>query len=500
VAELDPRDARIAKLEALLEAALERIAHLEEENRQLREENRQLREENRQLREENRQLKERLNLNSSNSSKPPSSDAPGTPRQAKKPTGRRAGGQPGHKKHERALLPAEAVQHVVELVPKQCKGCRRRLVGRDAKPRRHQVVEVPPLSAVVTEYRSHALECSACGMVTREEVPAHARSVFGERLGALASLLVGKYRLSKRLVKEALSDMLGVELSVGSVSKLEGEMAQALAPAVEEARAYVQSAEVAHADETGWVEGREGGRGKRAWLWMVASALVVVFHIAKSRGGQVARALLGEDFAGFLVSDRWSGYAWYDAGLRQLCWAHLTRDFQGFIDRGGKGGRLGKKLMRQRNRFFKWYQRVRDGTLTREDFEQRMPQVEREVGRLLRRAAVRAEKKTAGMAREILQWEKCLWTFVDVPGLEPTNNFGERCLRHAVMYRKTSFGTQSPEGSRFVERLLTAVTTLKLQQRGALAFLTETLHAHRRGLSTPSLLPSPEALQLVNAA
>jgi transposase len=486
VAELDPRDARIAKLEALLEAALERIAHLEEENRQLR--------------EENRQLKERLNLNSSNSSKPPSSDVPGSPRQPKKPTGRRPGGQPGHKKHERALLPPEAVQHFVELVPKQCKGCRRRLVGRDEKPRRHQVVEVPPLSAIVTEYRSHALECSACGVVTRAPVPAHARSVFGERLGALASLLVGKYRLSKRLVKEALSDMLGVELSVGSVSNLEGEMAQALAPCVAQARQYVQAAEVAHADETGWVQGREGGRGKRAWLWMVASTLVAVFHIARSRGGQVARALLGEDFAGFLVSDRWSGYAWHDAGLRQLCWAHLTRDLQGFIDRGGTGGRLGKKLMRERNRFFKWYHRVRDGTLAREDFEQRMPQVERAVGRLLRRAAVRAEKKTAGMAREILQWEKCLWTFVDVPGLEPTNNFGERCLRHAVMYRKTSFGTQGPEGSRFVERILTAVTTLKLQQRGALAFLTDTLHAHRRGLPTPSLLPSLEALPLANAA
>jgi transposase len=269
---------------------------------------------------------------------------------------------------------------------------------------------------------------------------------------------------------------------------------------VVQATQYVQQADTVHADETGWVEGREDGRGKRAWLWMVATALVALFHIATSRGGKVARALLSEDFTGFLVSDRWSGYAWYDAGLRQVCWAHLTRDFQGFIDRGGKGGRLGKKLMRQRNLFFTWYHRARDGTMTRQDFEKRMPQVEREVGRLLRRAAVRAEKKTAGMAREILHWEKCLWTFVDVPGLEPTNNFGERCLRHAVMYRKTSFGTQGPQGSRFVERILTAVTTLKLQRRGVLTFLTDTLHAHRRGLPMPSLLPTPETLQLANAA
>ncbi len=483
---LDPRDARIAELEAQLAERDARIAQLMAQVEALT--------------ARVAELEARLSQNSSNSSKPPSTDAPGSRRQSKERTGRRPGGQPGHKKHERALLPPQAVQHVVELVPKECRGCRRRLVGRDEKPRRHQVVEVPPLSAVVTEYRSHALECRACGMVTRQEVPAHARGVFGERLGSLASLLVGKYRLSKRLVKEALSDVVGVELAVGSVSNLEGEMADALGPAVAQACEYVQGADVAHADETGWVQGREEGRGKRAWLWMVASALVAVFHIASSRSGKVARALLGEGFAGFLVSDRWSGYAWHDAGLRQLCWAHLTRDFQGFIDRGGKGGRLGERLMRQRNRFFKWYHRVRDGTMPRQDFEKHMPQVEREVGRLLRRAVACAEKKTAGMAREILLWEKCLWTFVDVPGLEPTNNFAERCLRHAVMYRKTSFGTQGPEGSRFVERILTAVTTLKLQQRGALAFLTETLHAHRRALPTPSLLPSPDALQLANAA
>lgn len=236
-AELDARDARIAKLEALLEAALEHIAHLEEENRQLR--------------EENRQLKERVNLNSSNSSKPPSSVVPGSPRLPKKPTGRRPGGQPGHKKHERRLLPPEAMRHFIEPAAKECKGCRRRLQGKDSEPRRQQIVEVPPLSAVVTECRSHALECSACGTVTRQPIPTHARGAFGDRLGALASLLVGKYRLSKRLIKEALSDMVGVDLSTGSVVNLEGEMAQALAPAVAQARQHVQAADTAHADETG---------------------------------------------------------------------------------------------------------------------------------------------------------------------------------------------------------------------------------------------------------
>lgn len=484
--QVDARDVQIAHLEKRLEAALERIAQLEEENERLR--------------EENRRLEEQLGLNSSNSSKPPSADAPGTPRQRKRPTGRRPGGQPGHKKHERALLPPEEVQHVVELVPQECRGCKRRLRGQDSAPRRHQVVEVPPLSAIVTEYRCHALQCPDCGVVTRGEVPAHARSVFGDRLAALASLLVGKYRLSKRLVKDALSDMLGVEVSVGSVSNLEGEMSDALAPATAEALASVRASEAANADETGFAQGRKGGRSARAWLWVVATALVVVFHIARNRNGKVARYLLGEDFAGFLTTDRWSAYEWVDAGLRQLCWAHLTRDFQRFIDRGGRGGRIGRELMRERNRFFKWYHRVRDGTLAREQFEKRMRGVERRVGQLLRKAARRAEKKTAGMAREILQWEKCLWTFVDVPGLEPTNNFGERCIRHAVMYRKTSFGTQSEDGSRFVERIFTATATLKLQGRDVLAFLTDALAAHRRGLRGPSLLPSAPVPQLALTA
>jgi transposase len=486
VSPVDPKDARIAELEAQLAERDERIAQLMALVGALT--------------QRVAELEEKLSQNSSNSSRPPSSDGPGTSRSGKKRTGRRAGGQPGHKKHERALLPPEQVHHFKDLVPKQCKRCQRRLQGTDSAPERHQVVEVPPLSAVVTEYRCHALSCPGCGTLTRAQVPAEVRSVFGERLCALGSLLVGKYRLSKRLVQHALSDMLGVQLSLGSVVKLETEMSAALAPAVEQAQGYVREAQVAHADETGWAEGRKNGRAKRAWLWVVATVLVVVFRVDTSRGGKVAKSLLGEDFTGLLVTDRWSGYQWYDAGLRQVCWAHLTRDFQGFIDRGGKGARLGKKLMSERNRMFKWWQRVRDGTLPRQQFSRRMRPLERRVGKLLRQAAKRAEKKTAGMAREILTLEKALWAFVDVPGVEPTNNFGERCIRHAVMYRKTSFGTQSPEGSRFVERILTAVTTLKLQQRSVLDYLTDALHAHRRGLAAPSLLPEADAPQLARAA
>jgi transposase len=462
----------VVQLQVLLGAALERIRELEEENARLR---------------------EHLGQNSTNSSKPPSEDPPGTVRPPKKEsTGRRPGGQPGHPKHEREWVPAEQVQHVVEVLPKRCKKCERRLSGRDATPERHQVVEIAPVAAEVTEYQCHQLECVECGTLTRADVPPEAASAFGERLGGLVSLLVGKYRLSTRLVSEALSDIVGVRLSVGSVVNLEQEMSTALQTPMAEAEQYARQADMVNADETGWWEGVEQGRAARAWLWVFATAMVVVFRIATSRGSQVVKELLGEDFTGWLITDRWSAYDWYDSGLRQLCWAHLTRDFQGFIERGGVGGRIGRKLMAERNRMFKWWHRVRHGTLERKVFQRRMRKVEKKVGQLLRQAQAYAEQKTAGMAKEILKLEKCLWVFVDVPGVEPTNNYGERTLRQGVIYRKISFGTRSARGSRFIERILTVVTTLKQQKRNALEFLKEALWAHRRGQSPPSLLPVSE--------
>jgi transposase len=484
--------AQVVQLQVLLGAALERIGQLLKRMGQLKERNAQ-------LEEENAQLRERLGQNSTNSSKPPSEDPPGTVRlhkKKKKRRGRRPGGQPGHPKHERALAPAEQVQRVVEVLPERCKKCQRRLSGRDVTPERHQVVELPPVAAQVTEYRCHQLECAGCGTLTRAEVPPEATSTFGERLGGLVCLLVGKYRLSKRLVTEALSDIVGVKLSVGSVANLEQEMSAALQAPMAEAEQYVRQADVVNADETGWKEGVKAGRAARAWLWVFATLVVVVFRIATRRGSQVPKQALGKSFTGFLISDRWVAYAWYDTGLRQLCWSHLTRDFQSFIDRGGVGGRIGSELMRARHQMFKWWHRVRNGTLERRVFQRRMRKVEKRVGELLQEAAAHAEKKTAGMAKEILKLEKCLWVFVDVPGVEPTNNYGERTLRQAVIYRKISFGTRSVQGSRFIERILTVVTTLKQQKRNTLEFLREALWAHRRGQSPPSLLPVSESAQV----
>jgi len=482
----DPRDiARIAELEAQNAARDEQIAALMATVQALT--------------KRVSELEARLNQNSSNSSRPPSSDPPGTPRKASGVTGRKPGGQPGHKHHKRELIPPEQVSRFVEVTPDRCRGCQAPLDGTDENPERHQTVELPPFKPMVTEYRCHALTCK-CGVTTRAALPEEAAHVFGERLTATIGLLSGKYRLSKRLVQSALSDLLGVVLALGTVSNRDMEVSDSLAAPMQEAEQAVRETDGAHMDETGWYEGKVAGRAKRAWLWVVVTAHITVFQIATSRGSDIAKRMLGNDYTGFLTTDRWGGYNWFDLGLRQICWSHLTRDWQSFIDRGGESERIGLQLMADRDRMFRWWRRVRDGTMEREDFRRRMKRVRRRVGGLVRDAEVCPDAKTAGMAKEILKLEPAMWTFVDVPELQPTNNIAERTIRHGVMYRKTSFGTQSPEGSRFVERVLTTVATLKQQNRNVLEFLTEAVRAHRRGLMSPSLLPSQTRHQLAFAA
>jgi transposase len=454
----DPRDARISELEDLLRAALARISVLEAEVARLRQ-------------------------NSSNSSLPPSADPPGTPKRCDEPTGRRRGGQPGHKHHKRELLPDSRVTKVVELVPTRCRRCAERLSGLDPTPLRSQLIEVPRVEPQVTEYRQHRLRCGACGEQTRAVLPPEARFSFGPRLQAMVATCTGKYRLAKRVTRELLSDFLGVDLALGSVCNIEKGMSEAIAAPVEQAREYVRQQAAVHLDETGWREEK-----RRAWLWTASTALVTVFTVARSRGAKVAKQILGEDFAGFLVSDRWPGYDW--AKRRQLCWAHLRRDFQGFIDRGHGGAACGQELLNLTGLMFRWWHRVRDGTLQRRTLQRRMRKVARRVERLLRSALRCPENVTAAKASEIYKLRRFLWTFVQHEKVAPTNNAAERAIRPAVLWRKGSFGTDSPDGSRFAERILTVTTSLKQQGRPVLDYLTRAGSQHRRQRAAPSLLPA----------
>jgi transposase len=284
-----------------------------------------------------------------------------------------------------------------------------------------------------------------------------------------------------------MEEVFGVPMSVGTISPLEQATTEAVAAPVEAARTYVQAQEVAHLDETSWRQG-----DKRVWLWVAVTSWVTVFVVRLSRGGQVARELLGERFAGILVTDRYSAYNWYPVRWRQLCWAHLLRDFEAIRGRGGVSEEIGAALLTQAHQMFTWWHRVREGTLKRSTFRSYMTPLRREVERLLEAGSCCGVPKTAGTCRDILKRREALWTFVQVAGVEPTNNTAERSIRAGVLWRKGSFGTQSAEGSRFVANMMTVVATLKQQQRNVLEYLTAACAAALRGEAAPSLLPASD--------
>jgi len=433
-------------------------------------------------------LMERLRQDSRTSSRPPSSALPHSQRQRRRrqPSGRRPGGQPGHRGQTRTLVPVAEVDEVVSRKPVSCTRCHQPLEGADPQPQRHHVFEIPPLRPVVTEYHLHQLACPSCGAVTRAAWPAGVPTgMYGPRAQAVAALCTGAYRLSKRLTQGMLEDLCGLTRSLGTMSHLETATAQVVAAPVAEARTYVQAQASTHVDETGWREGK-----RRAWLWGAVTTWVTVFVVRLSRGSEVARALLGETWGGILVTDRWSAYNWYPVRWRQRCWAHLLRDIEAMVERGGRAKEVGEALQRHVRQMFHWWHRVRDGTLKRSSFRSSMSPLRWEVERLLEAGSTCGTPKTAGVCREILKRHQALWTFVHLEGVEPTNNAAERAMRSGVLWRKGSFGTQSAQGSRFVEAIMTVVATLKQQHRNPLDYLTAACEAALRSEAVPSLLPT----------
>jgi transposase len=433
------------------------------------------------------ELEARLARYSGNSSRPPSSDPPGAPPPApSRRTGRKRGGQPGHPKHSRDLVPPERITRTVVVKPEACRRCGRPLIGDDPRPQRHQVVDVPKVVATVEEYQLHTLGCPTCGISTRAPLPPGVPAGnFGPRLQAIVSVCSGAYRMSKRGIEELVEDFFGVPIALGSIANLEQATSEAIAVPVDEVARTLREQPVVHADETGWYE-----RSKRAWLWVAVTAHLALFLVRINRGAKVAKELLGEAFAGILVSDRWSAYAWVDVARRQLCWAHLLRQFRGFQAHGPEAKIIGRALEVLTDTMFGAWHRVRDGTMTRAAFRRLVKPLREHVVARLQEGATCPVRAIAGRCREILELEPALWTFASVQGVEPTNNVGEHRIRHGVMWRKTSFGTDSPSGSRFVERILTVVTTLRIQGRNVLDYVANACGAALQGRDAPSLLPA----------
>lgn len=435
------------------------------------------------------ELQSQLNRNSSNSSSPPSVDPPGAPKPVvKTPTGRKSGGQPGHPGHHRLRLPPERVNTIVPYVPPICAHCHTPLSAEpgpgDPEPTWHQVAELPELAALITEHQGHARTCPCCGHLNRGEIPTEIRAhVIGPRLAAVMSYFSSRHRLGRRGVEEVVETVFEVPTSLGSIATLEAETSDALARPYQEAQVAVREAPVKNTDETGWSE-----KGQKRWLWGAATATVAFFVIHLRRNFEGLQALLGATINGIVCSDRWAAYSKLPLELRQICWAHLKRDFQKLVDRGGPAEAIGRVGLEVVECLFADWWTFRRGELNRAGLQARLDPMARELQGVLEPGCSCADSKAATFCVNVLALYPALWLFAAIEGVEPTNNHAERILRLGVLWRKNAFGCHSAAGCRFVERMLTVVQTLRLQKRSVLDYLYRAIVAHRAGLPAPQLL------------
>jgi transposase len=412
------------------------------------------------------------------------------PKTKAKKSKRKPGGQLGHPPHLKQLLPPERVNVTHRFVPEQCVHCRAALPAEaapgDPEPTRFQIIELPPVVAIVTEYQGHARTCPCCGTITRAAIPSDvlAHSV-GPRLTATLSYFTGCHGLSKRGVEEIAAAVFDAPVALGTVANLEQEVSAALAAPHQEAVEAVRQAAYKHADETSWKL-----KGALCWLWAAATAGVVAFVIHGKRSALGLTALLGLEIQGILCSDRWGVYNRVPAERRQICWAHLKRDFQKIVDGDGPDALVGREGLKIVKKVFAAWQAFQDGHDTRAQLEAKLAPVVRKMNRVLLEGAIFGEDQAVvKFCDHVLALEPALWTFVTTADVEPTNNFIERLLRRAVLWRKRSFGCWSAEGCHFVERILTVVQTRRLQGKNVLDYLHDALVAHRAGQPCPQLLP-----------
>lgn len=434
-------------------------------------------------------LEARLNTNASNSSTPPSKNPLDAAKPVKKKKSKRKrGGQPKHPPQLKQLLPTEQVTEFRHILPEACANCQAKLPVEagpdDPEPKRFQTIELPLIVLDVTEFQAHTRRCPCCQHVNETTIPAETREhSVGPRLTATMSYLTGNLGLSKRNVEELVGDVFGAPISLGTVANLEQEVSAALEPAHQEALAAVRQAEVKFADETSWKLW-----GKLCWLWAAATTTIAVFVVHAKRDAAGLTALLGAEIYGILHSDRYKVYLRVPEERRQVCWAHLKRDFQKIVDRKGPSEFVGRRGGRIVKEVFAAWHAFQAGNITRQRLQELIEPLEHRLTKTLLAGGLGDDAHVSEVCGNLLELGPALWTFAKVDGVEPTNNFMERLVRLAVLWRKRSFGCNSEAGCRFVERILTVVQTCRLRGKSSLEYLTTAITNHRSGQACPSLL------------
>jgi len=490
----DPRDERIAELEAQSAAKDARIAELEAEVAAKDARIATLEQQVAVLMKRVAELEEKLRQNSRNSHQPPSSDTPDERKKRsrdKSSNPRKRGGQPGHGGARRELLPEAEVDAIVDLYPPECESCWEPLPKvPDPCACRYQQTEMPPVKPHTTEWRRHQVTCPHCGYKTRSahDEKVIPQSPFGPRLMAIMAMITGIYHVSRRSAVGLLSDLLGVRVSLGALSAVEARVGEAVQPVVDEAWNQVRSAGVKHTDGTSWYQA-----GLSMALWTIATAAATVFRIVANNSKETLRPLYGA-LTGILVSDRATSLTFWAMERRQICWAHLIRKFVSFSERDGPAGAIGRQLLDYTGLVFEYWHDYKAGKLSREQLVAWMAPIKKQVREILDRAAAAGIAQVSGACANIVEHAPALWTFVDTGGVEPTNNHAEREIRAFVLWRKRSFGTQSARGNVFAANMMTVAHTARKQKQNVLALLNECCKAQREGARAPSLFgarPAP---------
>jgi hypothetical protein len=442
---------------------------------------------------QNQQLLQQLNANSQNSSKPPSADPPfkRPPKKTKEKSSKAKGGQVGHNRHLRELVPVETVDQIVEIHPPECDHCHAPLRSSDqfGEPLRHQVWELPKVKASVREYQFYSRQCSQCAHLTQshknwpQEVPT---GQFGPHLVATLGVLHGQYQLSLRQTQHLALDLWQLPLSLGAVAASCRKVSRTLEPSYQAIERIVQKQPTNHLDETGWKR-----QGQLRWLWVATNATASLFKVTTSRCGKSLKALIGEDYAGIVHSDRHKPYLKLAASRHQLCWAHLIRNLRGLAQRSDPAEKWTNECLKESEKLFELWHRFKNGELDRVSLQGKMAAIRATFKGQLEQGTALADGAVRAFSRELLKLEERLYLFVKEPGVEPTNNAAERALRGAVIWRKKCFGSQSDWGERFVERVLSVAATVQKQGLNFLNYLTTALQAEWFKTPAPVLLATP---------
>jgi len=444
------------------------------------------------------ELKRKVNRDSRNSSQSPSQDSPKSRAERRREaraklkelSKRKPGGQPGHEGKHRAMVASERVDRSTAHLPEAC-SCGHRFDGNEERvgdPVVHQQWELPAIRPLVFQYELLRLRCPCCGKPRLADLPVGVSwSAFAARLEAHIATLAGVYRLSRRQVRAVVQEVFNIPISVGAVDAAIMRMSQVLKDPWEKLREYIQQAELVHADETGWRLS-----GAQQYLWLASSALAACFRIDPTRSQAAAKELLGEEFGGFVVSDRYTGYHWLDVLQQQLCWCHVIRQLVEVSEREGATGKLGRKLVKAAREVIKTHHRYLQDGHDLDWLKTELGPLRERIQQLLEQGARGRHQRTANFCAGLLEEYDALWTFCDVNDIEIplTNNAAERALRHAVLMRRIQGGTQSEQGNRWVERILSVRETLRLQDRSVLDYLIRAAAAARHGQPAPSIVPS----------